>query len=228
VSETKPPVSVVAFERQLQAESISKSIAGFYATNLRIDMKNFKRAEKLFTALRSSITDEESLKLHLALIAKHLKQLTKNQVSLVYKSGRISFNRGEVTQSLVFAEQGLEIYTRLGKQVELLRATRYAIDNSMISMTDDCGIWNTYLRDGFKLSELNKALDVAERQRLKFKDLIAKINHKTIATMLSPNAINKAKIKTDKKLAAFVDLVNDRGQRLSLKVTRLVSAALLG
>ncbi len=231
VPETKPPVSVLAFERQLAAESVTRSIAGFYATNLRVDMKNFKRAEHLFKQLRSSITDEESLKLHLNLLAKNLRQLTKSQVALVYKSGRISFMHAakSFTQSLVFAEQGLEIYTRWegSKQVELLRATRYAIDHSRDSVIDDLGIWNTYLRDGIKVAELNKALDIAERQRLKLKDFIAKLNHKTIATLLSPSPIIKAKIKTDKKLAAFADLTNAHGQTLSLKVTRLVSSAKL-
>ncbi len=230
--ETKPPVSVADVHRQLQAERITKSIAGFYATNLRIDMKNFKRAENLLLQFKNNITDEESLKRHLSLLAKHLKD--KAEVTLRYSSGRISFSRAlpknaGFTQSLVFAEQGLEVYTKwdANKQIELLRATRYAIDHNKSSLNFDASIWQSFLADGYRVTELNKALDIAERQRLKLKDLIAKINRKPLVKMLTPNIISQAKIKTDKKVAAFADLVNAKGQKLSLKVTRLVSAALL-
>ncbi len=234
--EAKPPVSVAAAHKLLAAERITKSIAGFYATNLRIDMKNFKRAENLLLQLKNNITDEESLKRHLSLLAKHLKQATaaKAEVTLRYNSGRISFsrtlpNRAGFTQSLVFAEQGLEIYTKweANKQIELLRATRFAADHDKNHFQFDTAIWQSFLADGYRVVELNKALDIAERQRLKLKDLIAKINRKSIYKLLTPSIISQAKIKTDKKVAAFADLVNAKGQKLSLKVTRLVSAALL-
>ncbi len=235
--EAKPPVSVAAAHKQLQAERITKSIAGFYATNLRIDMKNFKRAEKLFTELRASITDEENLKQQLALLAKHLKQATaaKAEVTLRYSAGRLSFSRsvpgyGSFIQSIVFSASDVDVYTKWdnSKQIELLRATRCAMDHSKTGLDFDAQVWNCHFTNGFKLTELAKVLDIAERQRLRFKNLVAKINRKPLVKIFSPDLIKSCKIKTDKRIASFIDIANGQGQKLSFKVTRLVSSVLLG
>ncbi len=234
--ETKPPVSVAAAHKLLAAERITKSIAGFYATNLRIDMKNFKRAEKLLLELKNNITDEESLKRHLSLLAKHLKQATatKAEVTLKYNAGRVSFsrtlpNRAGFTQSLVFSAKDVDVYTKwdASSRVELLRATRHGIDHSKTGLSFDAEVWKSYLAEDYKLSDLTKALDVAERQRLRFKTLAAAVNKKSLTEIFNPDTISACKIKTDKRLASFIDLTNARKQKLSLKVTRLVSAALL-
>jgi hypothetical protein len=234
--EAKPPVSVAAAHKQLAAERITKSIAGFYATNLRIDMKNFKRAESLLLQLKNNITDEESLTRHLSLLAKHLKQATaaKAEVTLKYNAGRISFSRAlpqnaGFTQSLVFSAKDVDVYTKWdsSKQVELLRATRNAIDHSKTGLSFDVEVWKTYLAEDYKLSELAKALDIAERQRLRFKTLAAAVNKKSLTEIFNPDTISACKITSDKRVASFIDLTNARKQKLSLKVTRLVSAALL-
>ncbi len=232
----KLSMPVMASNEELSREKITKAIAGFYASHLRIDMKNFKRAETLFKKFRSLLVSESALKDCLGLLSKHLEAATakRAEVTLRYASGRLCFSRktpkhGSFSQVILFSGDDLTVFTKWDDhtQIELLRATLHAIDDRKEGLDFDAGLWNNYLAESFQLKQLDKALDVAERQRLRFGNLVAKINKKSLTKIFKATPIAKVQIKTDKRSASFIDLVNAKGQRLSLKVTRLVSAAIL-
>ncbi len=211
---------------------LSKAIANLYARNLRIDMKNFKRAEKLFMAFRKTIVNEASLKRSLGLLARQLEQSTKATVTLKYVAPRLSFvrslpDRTKIIQTFVFEGGELSIYTKWEATglVELLRATKYAADSSKTVLDFDIKVWKTYCQGTLGLSHLSKVLDICERQRLNFHQFVSKLNCKTsLEDLLKAALITRANIKTDKRSAAFIDLLNRSGQELSIKSTRLVSS----